>query len=173
MTVSLAAASVRNPKGVGDIFLAGVAGGGLDFIVGSLLAYFNGRPIERMWKAVAAGWLGPDAFKDGQFSFLLGVATHFGIAIVMAAAFALSATRAPVLYRRPWTAGVIYGLVLYVVMSFVVIPLRFQRVPPLWTGPQTLIGIGVHIGVGLAIVLVLAWRRGAIFQPVNHLANSR
>jgi hypothetical protein len=54
---------------------------------------------------------------------LLGLGTHFVIATVMAAVFVLGARRLTALNRNSVMWGLIYGLVLYVVMNYVVLPL--------------------------------------------------
>src|SRR5688572_24624539 len=149
------AAPVRLPS-LSTIVTAGALGGFVDFVYPSVMALVRGRPIESPWRSVASGWIGPAA-KDGAWPVALGVVTHFGIAIVMAAVFALAATRLPVLTRRPLASGALYGLVLYAVMYGVVLPTRFGR-PYQWNGLFSVLDIVAHIGVGLAIALVIARR---------------
>ena len=92
----------------------------------------------------------------GAGTVVLGIVTHFGIAITMAAFFALAASRLKVLYRQPVLAGVIYGLGLYVVMYRIVLPLRFPSIFPRWDGTRSITDILAHIGVALGIALVLS-----------------
>jgi hypothetical protein len=51
-----------------------------------------------------------------------------GVGDSMAATYALAAARVKLLYQRPVLCGVGYGLLLYVVMYRVVLPLRFPAV---------------------------------------------
>jgi uncharacterized membrane protein YagU involved in acid resistance len=142
------------------IVAAGLLGGALDFLYASFLTVvLVGAPFARVWQGVATGWIGKAALDYGWASAALGIVTHFGIAIVMAAAYALAATRAPALYRRPWIAGVLYGLILYLVMYLVVLPLRFPQTFPRWDGVQSLMDIAAHVGVGVIIAIVLSRRR--------------
>ena len=67
------------------VVTAGLTGGFVDFVYPSVLALARGRPAESPWRSVASGWIGPAA-KEGAWPVALGIVTHFGIAIVMAAA---------------------------------------------------------------------------------------
>ena len=157
MTAAAPTASRVSP--LSAIVTAGLAGGFVDFVYPITLALSRGRSWENPWRSVASGWIGPAA-KEGAAPVALGIATHFGIAIVMAAVFALAATRLATLTRRPIFSGVIYGLILYAVMYGIVLPTRFGA-PYKWNGVISVLDIAAHIGVALAIALVLARRRSA------------
>jgi hypothetical protein len=156
MTAAAAPQSVsqtlRNPLSL--IVAAGFAGGAVDFLYASLMALARGRPATLPWRIVASGWIGWDA-RAGAGPVVLGVVTHFGIAICMAAAYILVVRRAPVVARRPWATAPLYGLVLYGIMYLVVVPLRFGA-PWQWQTPLSIFDIAAHIGVALAIVAVSA-----------------
>jgi uncharacterized membrane protein YagU involved in acid resistance len=124
----------------------------------------HGRSVVRVWQGVAAGWLGKAAVEGGLAAMALGVVTHVGIAICMAAAYAFAATRVTLLYRRPARCGVIYGLLLYAIMYGVVLPIRYPTAFPRWDGIQSVTDIASHVGVGLGIAIVLS-RRAAV-RPV-------
>jgi hypothetical protein len=138
------------------LVMAGVAGAAVDGLYASAVGLMHGRSVVRVWQGVAGGWLGKQASEGGVASMLLGLATHFGIAICMAAAYAAVASRVRLLYRRPVLCGALYGLVLYLVMYRIVLPLRWPAVFPKWDGVQSLADIASHVGVGLAIALVLS-----------------
>jgi len=72
---------------------------------------------------VAAGLLGKDSFAGGWPAAILGLALHFFIATTMSLTYYLVARRAPNLGLRPVPFGAAYGLLLYVVMNYVVVPL--------------------------------------------------
>lgn len=142
-----------------EILAAGLLGGLVDFLYASGLALVLGRPLISPWQGVASGWLGAAARDMGLVSAALGLVTHFAIATTMAAAYALAAARLAVLTRRPVLSGTLYGLVLYGVMYGAVLPLRFPQRFPRWDGVQSVTDILAHVGVGLAIALVLSRRR--------------
>lgn len=106
--------------------LGGLAAGVLDilyaFIVYGPLSY--GLSPMQVLQSVAGGWTGRDAAMAGEWSTAaLGLATHFGIALVMALAYVLIAARAKAFTGRAILWGIVYGLVLYVVMNYVAVPL--------------------------------------------------
>ena len=77
----------------------------------------------RIFQSVAAGLLGEASYEGGATSAALGLLLHFFIACTMAVAYYLAARRLPALARRPIPFGIAYGLLLYVVMNYVVVPL--------------------------------------------------
>jgi hypothetical protein len=149
----------RSPPGAASaVALAGFGGGAVDFIYASCVGLIHGRSFLQVGQGVASGWFGTAAADGGGATPALGIATHFGIAICMAAVYALVAARVPLLYRRPVPCGVAYGVVLYAVMYRIVLPLRFPAVFPRWDGAQSVTDIASHVGVGLVIAILLSRR---------------
>ncbi len=138
------------------IAMAGLAGGAVDFIYASVMGVTHGRPVLKVWQGVASGWLGKAAGDGGLASGALGVVTHFGIATCMAGAYALMATRLPVLYRRWALCAAVYGVILYGVMYRVVLPLRFGPKAGQWHGLESWLDIASHIGLALAAAFILS-----------------
>lgn len=106
------------------ILAGGVLGGAFDITFACVVWAFRGTSPIRVGQSVAAGLLGRDAAVAGGVpTGLLGFALHFGMALVMAAVYYAAATRFPVLVRRAVICGAAYGLGLYLVMNYVVLPL--------------------------------------------------
>jgi len=108
------------------ILAGGLIAGALDityaFVVYGPLSY-QMSPVQIL-QSVAAGWVGHDAASArGLSTAVLGFATHFMMAIAMAAVFVLSSRRVQALNRSPLIWGFLYGLGLYAVMTYVVVPL--------------------------------------------------
>lgn len=108
------------------ILLGGLAAGALDilyaFVVYGPLSY--GVTPEQVLQSVAAGWIGREASRAGGMeTALLGLGTHFMLATIMAAVYVLLATRFATLTRQAILWGLAYGLILYVAMNYVVVPL--------------------------------------------------
>jgi hypothetical protein len=137
------------------LLLAGLAGGAVDFIYACSVGATKGRSVERVWQGVASGWIGKAARDGGWATSALGMATHFGIAIVMALTYAIGARFLPVLYRHWLACGLVYGFVLYGVMYRIVLALRFPPGPG-WDGWLSVADIASHIGVALAIAYLLS-----------------
>lgn len=157
------ASPVASPPGrtiLSRTMAAGLAGGAVDLLYASGMALSAGQPAVRPWQAVASGWIGaPAAREGGMAAVLLGVATHFGIALAMAGVYVLAARRLPALTARPMIAGAIYGLMLYGVMYLVVLPLRWPGAFPSWQGVKSGLDILAHVGVGLAIAWAASPRK--------------
>ena len=102
----------------------GLVAGTLDLLYICTFWALRGVGPVRIFQSVAAGWTGRDAaIAGGWRTAALGLASHYLIAICMAAVFFLAARRYPALVRRPWLSGALYGIVLYAVMNYVVVPL--------------------------------------------------
>ena len=144
-------------KGLRAILLGGVVAGALDIIY-AFVHYgiaFDLSPV-RICQSVAAGILGKEAARAGGLeTAALGLGLHFMMATMMAGFFVIVASRIPLLTRRAWVMGPIYGLGLYFVMNYIVVPLSNAG----HSGPpqgQVLVGaLFTHIFlVGLPIALI-------------------
>jgi hypothetical protein len=120
-------------------------------------------PAQRILQSVAAGLLGKASFEGGAKTAALGLALHFLIAVTMAVTYFLVARRWARLWQRPWLCGAAYGVLLYVVMNDVVVPLSAAgpgSKDPLWVG----LSIAVHaflVGVPCAVFARRAIRAGS------------
>jgi hypothetical protein len=107
------------------------------------------RPI-RILQSIAAGLLGTDAFKGGWGTAVLGLALHFFIAFMIVLVFLVASWRLRLLTRHPVITGLVYGIAVYLVMTFVVVPASAAggRGLPAW--PVAVNGVLIHMfGVGL------------------------
>lgn len=110
------------------------------------------RPI-RIFQSIAAGVLGRAAFQGGLATAVLGACLHFFIAFVVVLTFYLASRRAPVLTRHAVVSGLLYGLVVYLVMNLVVVPLSAASAAPP-SVPVLVNGLLIHaFGVGLPTAL--------------------
>jgi len=122
MTVSPRVPLSRHP--LHYVWLGGLVAGALDIIYACTFWGSRGVAPTRILQSVAAGWVGRDAaIAGGWMTALLGLVSHFGIAMAMALAYYLAARRLPSLARHPWRYGALYGLFLYGVMTYAVTPL--------------------------------------------------
>jgi hypothetical protein len=137
------------------ILLATAVAGTLDILFAILLALFHGRAPAGMLRFVASGPF-PGAMNWGTAGSALGLVVHFVLMGMMAAAFVAAALRMELPRRSPFTSGVVYGLLTYVVMNLVVVPLRFPAAFPPKPG-SVLTQLFAHIMlVGIPIALITA-----------------
>jgi uncharacterized membrane protein YagU involved in acid resistance len=106
-----------------SVVVGGLLGGALDLLFAVSFAGYNGAAPTRVFQAIASGLLGDAASTGGVGIYVLGIACHFGISILWAAPFALLALRLPAFARRPILAGVAFGILVFLSMRLVVLPL--------------------------------------------------
>jgi hypothetical protein len=136
------------------IAVATLIAGTLDIISAFVFSAMAGVSALAVLKFVASGPFG-DAPTETLDWGLVGLAVHFAIMTCMVAAYMLIAPRFAILLRHPIIAGLLYGLLLWIIMYWIVRPLRFPELPL----PHTFKGIWQAlfshcILVGLPIALV-------------------
>ena len=137
------------------VVLAGAVGATCDIVYAILYYGWRGIPAERILQTVASGLLGKAAFEGGEPVAALGLACHYAIVIVAAALFYAVARRWAWLRDEPISAGLVYGIAIYAVMNFVVLPLSAYPFTMTFPLLRTATGLLVHmVGVGLPISLV-------------------
>lgn len=134
--------------------LGGGVGGLLDIVYAIVLwgVILGGTPTGVL-QSIAAGLLGNASYEGGNATAALGLALHFFIAFVMALVYVTAAARLLLLTRRPWICGALYGVLLFVVMNFVVVPLSAIGWRPMSTMGALRALIPHVIFVGPAIAL--------------------
>jgi hypothetical protein len=106
------------------ILLATLVAGTLDILAATLLSLIFGRGPMTMLRDVASGPF-PGAPEWGDRGSALGLLVHFTLMAIMVAIYMVAADRRPALRAKPLQWGVIYGLITYVAMNLIVVPLRF------------------------------------------------
>jgi hypothetical protein len=101
----------------------GLTVGVLDILDAFIFFGYRGATPIRILQSIAAGLLGRASFQGGMATAALGLVLHFVIAFGIVATYFAVARAVPLLTRRPFLFGPLYGLVAYAVMNFVVIPL--------------------------------------------------
>ncbi|QSX76167.1 hypothetical protein HIV01_006650 [Lysobacter arenosi] len=110
--------------------------------------------IEKVFQTIAVGVLGKASYEGGLQSALLGAALHVLMATSFVVIYTLVARRVPALLRSPYLLGAAYGVVLYVVMNFVVMPLsRVGRSPSFEHLDWIIASVIAHMVFGVVCVL--------------------
>ncbi|HET7042602.1 MAG TPA: hypothetical protein VFI13_11305 [Gemmatimonadales bacterium] len=105
------------------ILFGGVAVGTCDILWAFLMSALAGRGPVSVLQSVAGGFLGPATFQGGAATAFLGMFTHYFIATCWMTVYYLVSRRLPALARRPWVFGPLYGVLVYLMMYGVVLPL--------------------------------------------------
>jgi hypothetical protein len=102
------------------IVLGGLAAGTIDIFVAAAI---NHQRVGVILQAIASGLLGGASFFDGQSSMAIGFVAQELMSLAIAAIYVLASIRLPLLRRRPLVLGALYGVAIFLVMNFVVVPL--------------------------------------------------
>ena len=161
--------SFARPGAFDTILYGGLVVGILDMLFAfTFYGLILGAPPLRIFQSVAAGLLGrTTAYEGGIRTFLLGILLHFVVATCIASVYYLASRVLPVLIRHPFVSGLMYGMIAYLGMNYLVVPLSAIRRSP---GPLQLpiflteiIGHAFLVGLPLALLA----RRSARANP-NH-----
>jgi len=148
----------KRPRALETILWGGVAVAILDIANAMTFWWvYSGATPKAILQSIAAGLLGRDAFSGGAATAWLGAFLHFFISCGIAAVFYIACLRWSILFRKPVTNGIIYGAIVYLVMTYVVVPLS-QATPvpfiPSWVLTSV---IGHIVLVGLPVALIARW----------------
>jgi hypothetical protein len=137
------------------VLLGGTVAGTLDILYAFAFWGVQGIAPVKILQSVAAGWLGRDAFSGGAGSALLGAVSHYSIALIMAWTFYQAARRVPALARHPFRHGALYGVLLYAVMTYGVVPLSAagKGAWPAWQWQQLAHVVAHAVLVGIPCAL--------------------
>jgi hypothetical protein len=118
----------ERPRAFDTILYGGLVVGILDGLF-ALIFYgliLGVKPL-RIFQSVASGLLGKASFEGGVQTFLLGILLHFVVASCIAAVYYAASLKLPFLIRHAVVCGLIYGMLAYLGMNYVVIPLSAAK----------------------------------------------
>jgi hypothetical protein len=139
------------------IFVATLVAGTLDIVSAFVFAGMAGATPGGVLRYVASGPFGDSVRQGGAGWAAAGLGVHFAIMACMVSVYFLAAPRFPALVRNPILAGLLYGLLLWGIMSWVVKPLRWPDAPL----PNTMWGIGNALFSHCILVgIPIAWIAG-------------
>lgn len=138
------------------IVWGGLAAGILD--IGTVFAIWAAEGVmpSGILQAISSSVMGLAAYEpaNANVAVPLGMALHFFISFVFAAAYVFAADRFPVLKTRPVLCGLAYGVVAYLVMTYIVVPLslaNFGGPADAWRLAQSLFVHLVMFGLPIAL----------------------
>ena len=155
---SAEATFLQRPRAFDTIVYGGLVVGMLDMLFAfTFYGLILGAPPLRIFQSVAAGLLGrAAAYEGGVKTFVLGIVLHFLVASCIATVYYLASRVLPVLIHHPVVSGLIYGMIAYLGMNYIVVPLSAIRRSP---GPIKLpiflteiIGHAFLVGLPLALL---------------------
>jgi hypothetical protein len=138
------------------VVLGGLVAGCFDILYAIIANGLRGG-LSPLWvlQSVASGLLGKDAFDGGVPTGLLGLLCHFVIAFGAATVYFLVSRKLALLRERPVLSGALFGILVYLFMNFVVLPLSafpFTLHYPLKRLAEGFFSHAVLIGIPIALL---------------------
>lgn len=145
------------------ILTATAVSGTLDILSAFVFAGMAGVTPAQILRYVASGPFGDAMNGGGAGAAAIGLCVHYALMAIMVTAFVLAAQRIPFLTRQPVLAGALYGVLIYFVMYWLVVPARFgpTHLPKLdaWHLGNALFSHIVCVGIPMALVTARMLRR--------------
>ena len=145
---------MKKPEAFRAILTAGLVVGVLDISSAFVIWWQRGVGARRGLQGIAAGLLGAKSFDGGLVTASLGLVLHFFVAFVVGTVFYLASRRIEFLTIHPVVSGVLYGIGVYIVMYWFVLPTAFPTFRHrLW---NELLAVAIHISlIGLPWALIV------------------
>jgi uncharacterized membrane protein YagU involved in acid resistance len=133
-----------------------------------------GGTMTHGFQMIASGLLGEQAFNEGLKAVILGAVFHFAISIAAAALYLWTALRHRALIQHWLVGGLLFGVLAYLVMNLVVVPLSNAANPDLSLSmiAKELVAHTVMFGVPIAAIIKALLRNGQVPAPERERARS-
>jgi uncharacterized membrane protein YagU involved in acid resistance len=151
----------RHPASFAILVGGGIAAT-LDIVYAIVYSWIRARiPPTTILQSVASGLIGQPAYEGGAATAALGLFCHYAMAFFIASIFWLASRRLEFLTRNAVASGLAFGVCVYLVMNFVVIPLSAFPTAMTYTPVRVTINVAAHmILFGLPIALVTRFASG-------------
>lgn len=137
------------------ILFAGLLAGTLDLTSAFIVTAVRSGNYAGMLQGIASGLVGKESFTGGATTAALGVLIHFIIAFIWTTVFYLASRRIKFLVDQPIVSGVLYGIFVYLLMYYVIVPLSAAPFQMPHTLDATARDVFIHIVcIGLPIALI-------------------
>jgi uncharacterized membrane protein YagU involved in acid resistance len=148
---------------------AGMVAGTTNLVAAA--AIFGGTPMQG-FQMIASGLLGEAAFSGGLKAAVLGAVLHFAISIAAAALYLWAALRHRALTGHWLVGGVVFGVLAYLVMNLIVVPLSHAANPDFSLGMvvKELLAHTVLFGVPIAGIVRAFARNEQDSEPATQRA---
>ena len=138
------------------VLLGGLVAGALDIAFAISFAAYNGTPPVRLLQIVASGLFGNSAFAGGIPMAAAGLAAHFVMSFLWAGVFLALALLRPSLTLHPYVSGIAFGIIVFLAMRLVVLPLSAFPYPVTFKPVATVLDLLSHallFGVPIALAI--------------------
>jgi len=148
--------------------LAGLVGGVMMAIVGAILALAIGDDLWKAPKLIATFVVSPDSVAAPGFlagPVIIGSVIHLALSVLFGLGFGILTTRIwkmPLAYGAPMVFGFVYGLAIWLIAYFIVLPLLNPLILEIYAPSFLIQNLTYGISVGLAYGLLHSSSRSEI-----------
>jgi uncharacterized membrane protein YagU involved in acid resistance len=136
------------------ILTAWLVVGVLDISSAIVIWLSRGVRITHGLQGIAAALLGKQSYESGLATAALGLAIHFFIALIVVSIFYLASRKILLLTQQAILSGIVYGIAVYLVMYWIVLPAVFPMFHHRWG--NDLLAVAIHIClIGLPTALIV------------------
>ena len=137
--------------------LATWVAGVLDLGFALAAAIAGKKPMLGVLTGIANGPFRDPDLTRGLTGAFVGLAVHFALMLVIVVVFVAAARWIAFMTRHPWISGAVYGVIVYLVMYWIVLPQRWPAAFPHTDPGDIAKAVFVHVAfVGLPIALITA-----------------
>jgi hypothetical protein len=145
---------MKNSGAFRAILAAALVVGVLDISSAFVIWWQRGVGTRRGLQGIAVALLGANSYDGGLVTAGLGLALHFFVAFVVVTVFYLASRRIGFLTLHPVVSGVLYGIGVYIVMYWLVLPTAFPTFRHRLG--NDLLAVAIHISlIGLPCALIV------------------
>jgi uncharacterized membrane protein YagU involved in acid resistance len=138
----------RNRDLILAILLGGLIAAAIDIGAASLI---NGRNPARIMQVIAGGLLGRASFDGGVATVILGALLQELMGVLIAAIYVMLLKGVPGLLRRWIPSGLAYGVIVFFVMNWVVLPLSALKSTPHFSSVKFAANLAAMLLFGLIV----------------------
>jgi|SRR6516164_34508 uncharacterized membrane protein YagU involved in acid resistance len=130
------------------ILLGGFIAGTIDIGAAALIEQRSPLVILHF---IAGGLVGKQALAGGASVELLGLILQWAMSLIIAAIYVLASGRLPFMHRMWATSGLAYGVAIFFVMNYAVVPLSAWQVWPRFTVAKFAANLAAMLLFGLIV----------------------
>ncbi|MDN3673061.1 DUF1440 domain-containing protein [Flavobacterium branchiarum] len=141
----------------GTVLLSGLVAGTMD-IIAPILIYsviLQKTTTVKILQSIASGIFKKDAYSGDPKMAVFGLVIHFIIATIFALFYFAIYPYLPSLKNKTIISGCIYGILVWIVMNLIVLPIVFPILPAKHLDFPLLLSIVIHVfcvGIPIAII---------------------
>jgi hypothetical protein len=140
------------------IILGGMIAATIDIGAACLI---SGRSVPFILHTIAGGILGAKSYSGGTATAVLGLLLQELMGVIIAAIYVIASRLLAVLVRRWVAGGLLYGVVIFFVMNYVVVPLSAWKHHAHFSASKFMANMAAMLLFGLIVAYFVRRRSGA------------